>query len=308
MNSGQRLIKLLATIFAIFLAISIIGAIIGGISLIFHISDASYSIKSNITELEEGYSDSGKNDSSKTYEKHSFSKTYTNIDSFEIDASINDVTLIEGTEFRVTVKDVYTSCKVSENNGTLKVDDSTSRHFLSWLEDFLDGNEIDSLKGGSITITYPKDFTANTCEINAGTASININTLKANHLDLEAGTGSITGDTITAKFMDLECGTGSVSFDSSYFSGTDIECGVGSVTIDGKMTGENTIECGVGSVDLNLEDSQDSYKIDIEKGLGTITIDGSTYSSLSTSSANAPNSLSIEGGLGDTTIHFAKQF
>ncbi|MEG2774365.1 MAG: hypothetical protein RR906_03065, partial [Acetivibrio sp.] len=66
--------------------------------------------------------------------------------------------------------------------------------------------------------------------------------------------------------------------------------------------------CGVGSTYLQLEDSQDAYHLAIEKGLGSITINGSSYSSVNSNSASASNSLSIEGGIGNVSIDFAKQF
>ncbi|MFA9463562.1 MAG: DUF4097 family beta strand repeat-containing protein [Velocimicrobium sp.] len=330
MSPLQRIIKIIATIFAIFLAISIIGAIIGGIFFAmnintkpntsitsnsgldigddeFHYNDDKHGIHINVGDEED---ESDGNNTMSNYETYDFTQSYTNVESLDIEATINRVILSEGDEFRVNMKNVSTNCKVSEKSGVLSIKDSShyGDSFLSWIGDLLDGKGLSSLKGGTITITYPKGFIANKCDIEAGTGSVQISNLQTTTLNIEAGTGSISGNDIVAGYMDLECGTGSVNLDTSSFSGSEIEAGTGSITINGKMTGQNTIECGVGSVYLGLEDSQDSYKLEVEKGLGHITIDGSSYSSVSTISPNAANSLSIEGGIGSVTIDFAKQF
>lgn len=337
MSSGQKIIKILATILAVFLAISIIGGIISGIVFAvnldnkkettteselnisndeFHYNNDENGIHINVggddaENAGEHSSESKGDDTMKDYQTYDFTETYKNVESLDIQASINDVILLEGTEFCVTMKDVSTKCKAYEKNGVLTVEDTShySGHsFVSWVGDMLDGKGFKGLKGGTITITYPKGFTANNCEIEAATGSVTMSDLQTNNLDIEAGTGSVTGTNIIAGYIDLECGTGSVNIDNSSFAGSDIEAGTGTITINGKMTGQNSIECGVGTVYLGLEDSQDSYKMDIEKGLGTITIDGSSYSSIQTSSPNAANSLSIEGGIGNITIDFARQF
>jgi len=342
MNSGQKIIKIIATIFAVFLAVSIIGSIVGGIFFALNIdtkNKTSTTTKSDVNISDDGFhynddengihinmggnqgenagnqagmqsGESGGDNDLKNYETYDFTQTYTNITEFDIQASINSVILAEGTEFRVSMKNVSTHCKVYEDNGVLTIEDTSysGRSFLSWVGDLLDGKGLSSLRGGTITITYPKGFVAESCSIEAGTGSVQMSNFQANELDIEAGTGSITGDTIIAGYMDLECGTGSVDFENSSFAGTDIEAGTGSIKINGKMTGQNTIECGVGSVYLGLVDSQESYKLDLDKGLGSITLDGSSYSSINTSTPTAANSLSIEGGIGSVTIDFAKQF
>ena len=342
MSSGQKIIKIIATIFAVFLAVSIIGGIVGGIFFALNIDtkkDRSTTTESDLNISDEGFhynddengihinmggnqgehagdqagmqsGESAGNNDMANYETYDFTQTYVGVTDLDIQASINSVILTEGTEFRVSMKNVSTNCKVYEDDGVLSVEDTShsGRSFLSWVGDLLDGKGLSSLKGGTITITYPKGFVAQTCDIEAGTGSVQMSNLQANELDIESGTGSITGDNIIAGYMDLECGTGSVDLANSSFAGTDIEAGTGSITITGKMTGQNTIQCGVGSVYLGLEDPQESYKMDLEKGLGNITIDGSSYSSISSSTPTAANSLSIEGGIGNVTIDFAKQF
>ncbi|MEG1457888.1 MAG: DUF4097 family beta strand repeat-containing protein [Acetivibrio sp.] len=317
MSHGQKIIKILATIFAIFLAVSIIGGIVGGIFGFLNLSTTNIRTKSHVeisqdSELveDEFYGNESEDSGTMNYKTYDFSKSYSAIRDIDIEATINHVILQTGDEFHVDMKNVSTKCKVTGDGGVLRVTDSTfsGRSFSSWIGDFLDGDGFRSLRGGTITITLPKDFVANTCDIDAGTGSVTLNNLETNELYLEAGTGSIEGNHLTARFLDLECGTGSIDFRNVSFLGSDIEVGTGSVSIRGRMQGQNVIECGVGSTYLQLEDSQDAYHLAIEKGLGSITINGSSYSSVNSNSANASNSLSIEGGIGNVSIDFAKQF
>lgn len=320
MSSGQKIIKILATIFAVFLAVTIIGGIIGGIFFALNLDSKNHFIIDSENVLNDPI-DIQENNSNNTQESsgddtlgntnfYDFTQTYTNINSFDIEATINRVVLIEGNEFRVNMENVSTSCSVYEDHGVLTIEDTnhSGRSFLSWVGDLLDGKGFSGLRGGTITVTYPEGFTAQSCDIEAGTGSVSIDDLTVDKLYIESGTGSISGNNITANYMDLQCGTGSVDLNNSSFAGSDIETGTGSVTINGRMTGQTSVECGVGSVYLGLEDIKDSYNLSIEKGLGGITIDGSSYSSINTTNPNASNNLSIEGGIGSVTIDFAKQF
>lgn len=303
MSSGQKIIKILATIFAVFLAISIIGSIVAAI--FFGLALDSHTD----THIETQLSDDSENGGS-TMETYNFSESYIGVTSLDIEATINNVILLPGDNFTVTMENVSTYCKVTQDEGELKIHDTShsGRSFLSWIADALDGKGFSSLKGGTITVTYPSDFMANTCDIQAGTGTVSIQDLNAMELNIEAGTGSIEGSNITANYMDLEAGTGSADFKNCTFQGTDIEAGTGSISITGTMKGQNSIECGVGSVYLALTDPQDAYYMDVEKGLGSITIDGSSYSSVKSNSPSSSNALSIEGGVGNVTIDFAKQF
>ncbi|MDK2807327.1 MAG: hypothetical protein PWP24_56 [Clostridiales bacterium] len=323
MTPLQKIIKICATIFAAFLAITIIGSIVAaiffGLGISSHKANSNLSVENNefhYNDDENGIhinvngNDSEKGEDMSHYETYDFSETYTNVESFDIEASINSVTFVEGNAFTVTMKNVRTDCKVTNNGGVLTIHDTSHSgfSFLSWIGDVLDGKGLQSLKGGKITVTYPSGFVARECNIEAGTGSITMSNLQADTLTMEAGTGSIKANGITARFLDLECGTGSVTLEKASFAGTDIETGTGSVSINGKMTGQNTIECGVGSVSLHLEDPQDSYALNIEKGLGSVTVNGTSYSSMNSSTQNATNSLSIEGGVGSVNIDFAKPF
>lgn len=299
MSSGQKLIKICATVFAILLAVCIIGSILSGVFILFQID--SQANNSSIQTKGEGQIQS----SDGTY--HNFTQAYTGVDTLEIDATIHDIFIQPGKELRVDMENVKSTCSAKQNNSILEIEDTSNGHWRSiftWFADALDGN-FSGAKKGTITITVPEGFMAKSCHIDAGTGRLSITGLQTNSLEIDAGTGSIEGKNVKAGYVDLDCGTGSIEFNDIDFTDTNIDSGTGSIKISGRLNGDSSIECGVGSLNIKLLDPQDSYKLDIEKGLGSITLNGSNYSTVATTNTNAPNTLSIEGGVGSINIDFA---
>lgn len=308
MNNLQKIIKTIATIFAVFLAVTIIGGIIASIYFALNLDDRS-SRNNNSDYYNEDY-DEGDSKNMRDYDTHNFDKTYDNITSIKVDNAIDDVYFTSGDKFQVTLEDVSTKCTVSENNGTLEIKDRTrygADSLFAWIEDFFDGNSGRYFRGGTITIVIPKNALLSNCNIDAGTGSITLDDFAAKKIDLDAGTGSIDGSNFSADFLDLDAGTGSIDFHNVNFGGMDLDAGTGSIAINGRLTGQNDIDCGTGSVYLSLADPQETYRLKLEKGLGGLTIDGSNSSSITNNPAGAQNYLSVEGGVGSITIDFAAQ-
>lgn len=297
MNPGQKIIKVCATILAVFLAVSIIGSVLFGIFIALQASSPDSGPK---------IGNSGKQQEQSSYNTFDFSHSFTGIDSLEIDSTIQNIIIQSGSEIRVDMENVSTECTAYQDGSVLIIEDNTSNingQFLNWMGDFLDGKT--KLIGGTITITLPESFTAESCYINSGTGRLTIDNLHAEDLHIDAGTGSIKGTNMTAGFVYLNCGTGSIELKDVDFYSADIDSGTGSIYIGGSLKGDTTIDCGVGSLDMDLSDPKSSYSLDIEKGLGSININGSSYSSVSSDNEEATNYLSIYGGVGSINIDFA---
>lgn len=299
MNPGQKIIKVCATILAVFLAVSIIGSVLFGVFIALQSSSPDSSPNIEISGNQKGKS---------SFHTYDFSHSFTGIDSLEIDSSIQNVIIQSGSEIRVDMEDVSTECTAYQDGSVLIIEDNTSNtkingQFFNWVGDFLDGKT--KIMGGTITITLPESFTAESCYIDSGTGRLTIENLQAEDLHIDAGTGSIEGKNVSAGFVYLSCGTGSMELNDVDFAGADIDSGTGSIYISGSLKGDTTIDCDVGSLDMDLTEPKDSYYLDIEKGLGSININGSSYSGVSSLNDGAPNYLSIYGGVGSINIDFA---
>ena len=127
MNQGQKIIKLLATIFAIFLAIVIIGSIVSVV--LFGLGVSSKLSTSTQTE------------DNSTRETYNSTEYFSDIESISIDATINDIILEQGDQFSVSLQNVNTNCNVYERNKVLYLEDTShdGMNVFSWLANFLDG-------------------------------------------------------------------------------------------------------------------------------------------------------------------------
>ncbi len=330
MNTGQRIIKLFATVFAIFLAIAIICGIVGGVFFAFQITSGSNPVRlieeftngaNNGSDYDSNH-DSGYDSDQNTngYSSNSstsetsdtdfdFSNVYTGIEILEVDASIHNVTICSGDEFRVSGTNMSTPCSVDVNKDTLKIGNPSfsGRTFSAWIEDLLKGN-APTLRTGNIMITIPPTVTLRTCTVSSGTGRLQLEDIHVKNLTLDAGVGNIWGSGVTADYLDLDSGTGTVEFNNVLFYNSDIDAGTGSVEIEGRMLGRNIMDCGVGTISLYLHDPKDSYSLHIEKGLGSILVDGSSYHSDLITRENTDNSMQITGGVGLIKIDFSEPF
>lgn len=275
MNSTQRLIKYLATGFAIFLSITIITSIAGG----FYVAFNALSITSD--------------------ERVSYNKTFQDVENLSIECSSNSVTIKEGSEFKVEASNVSENYKVKlESNGTLKLyNDGFQFEFFNFVL-----NE----SSGTVTIYLPTDFTAKKTYIDAGTDNLTINHLKTDRLELNGSVGNINGSDITANEADLDASVGNLTLSDINITNSDIDGSVGNISLTGSLLGTNSIDGSTGNITLHLTGSSDDYNIKADTSLGNLKLNGKEYSDFNWNNTTADNTLKIDGSIGNISIDFSE--
>lgn len=266
MNGIQKVIKIGAICFAVFIIANIVSAILWGISFV---ADIGFGTNEN---------------------RESFSREYTNVESLEVDVSYANINIVSGSEFKVEASNVKKSFKVKEVNGTLKVSDKKGKYF---------GNH----SNGNITIYVPYHTTLDKLTVDNGAGTISIVGITSSKLDVNQGAGKLEINHSTFYKTDIDGGAGEMNIRDSYLQDVDIDAGVGEVNIEASLVGDSKIDCGVGEMNVTLLGDKDDYKILVDKGIGNIKInrmnqkDNTTYGS-------GKNVLKLSGGVGSINVDF----
>lgn len=265
MTTLQRIIKYLAIAFALFLAVSIVGGILGGVALLSNLTGSS-----GVAENMQSLSFSGE------------------IRALEMEIGALEIKIQSGDTFSVETNSEDVSCEVS--NGTLVIREQ--RHFLRLG------------KVGRLVVTVPEGFVFEEAELEFGAGAVDIDHLSAGKLDLNLGAGevNIRSLTVTDK-ADIEGGAGEITIHGSSLANLNLDMGVGQLTLASRLTGSSEVHFGLGSAELVLTGSLEDYRIRLDKGLGSATIagdkmeDGVTY-------GTGSSFIDMEGGVGQIRILF----
>lgn len=270
MKGFQKVIKYVAIAFGLYLAISIIGAIVAGVLAI---TTGLYGISliGDQTQIE-------RIDSEKVLEQ--FSK----ID-LEINAS-NIIIKAEGNEYKIETYQVPKTVEINNYEGKLKIKDS---------------KKITISQESKIIIYMPEETILEELELDMGAGIVEMQNINSNKIDFSFGAGSVNIKKLVASNAKIECGAGQVIIEDANLTNTKLDTGVGKLVYSGYMKGNSKINCGIGEVDLKLEGGNEIYTIDAEKGIGDIKINGNKIAN-ETITGNGENKISIDGGIGSINI------
>lgn len=267
MTSLQKLIK----IFAIFLAIIIIGSIINAIFF-------SINLLTNAT-----FDETSKNFST---------SSYTNINKIKIDTISTNIKIKEGSKLKVEISNQKNNIRTYQEHNTLKIKEKKSWFFQK-------------RNTANITVYVPKHITLDELNIDSSTGKIIISNLNSDELDIDQGAGILQIDNSKFQKTKIDGGAGKLSLNSSIINDLDLDAGVGEIDITSHITGHSKIDCGVGNINISLPETEKNYSITAEKGLGNITIDDKSYSN-DTTYGQGRNKIELEGGVGNINISFKK--
>lgn len=136
---------------------------------------------------------------------------------------------------------------------------------------------------GRVTITVPKDFYAESLEI-------------------ELGAGKMTIKELTAKYASVSVGAGQIEMKDCYLESADLECAMGELLFDGTLTGKGSIDCGMGNVEVYTKGNPQDYGYSVDCGMGNVEIAGHKYSGLgaeAVQNTGATNYYEIDCGMGN---------
>lgn len=273
MTNSQRIIKYIALIFGLFLAIIIITSIAG-----FSVNILNFATNTSVGESKD------------------VAKSFENVRSIHIENAARSLTIKTGTSFEIIGKDVSEEFIAEvDSNGTLHLKDKNSIIHIF---------DHDTNFGSNITLTIPEGFYANSVEIDCGFGNISISDLSTKELEINGGAGNIIGTNLNSEKVSIDGGAGDIEFRNILFQNVDVDSGIGDIIFEGELLGDNIIDCGVGDIELMLKGNSDLYNLSIDSGLGNIYVDGKKYSDLNWNNVTAENSIEINGGVGDIDLNF----
>lgn len=276
MTSAQKIIKNLATAFALFLAFAIISGIVTGIYTI--IGALGLDNKKEYVVLES---------------MKEISNEIEEVTSLEINLSYTNLKIKTGEKFRVETNNEKIT--LTNNNGNVKIKDE-GEYILN--EENTESNLI---------VYIPENTEIlNEVIIKNGAGKIQIDKLKTEklHLKMDAGEVNIENLVVT-KEIDIDGGVGKTELKHCQLNKLKADLGVGAFNFSGTLTEKSKINSGVGAIDVELEGKKEDYTIKVSKGFGNIQLDGQ---SIETDKAygTGDNYLDINGGVGEIKIDFTE--
>ncbi len=281
MSSGQKVLKILAMILAVFIIVSICSAILFGITLF---SGIMYSSK---------HSDNGYRE-----EMYTDEIVEENIDKIEqlsenvklkIDLETCNLEVRKGEKFQVQKVNTSTNVKYKVIGNTLEIKEKNSNWFKPIEE-----------SSSTVIVYVPEDCVLEEFEASIGIGIADIKDVKTKKLDIDAGAGKTTLSNIVAEKTEIDGGAGNFAINDSILTNLDLDCGVGVTTIHGDIKGNSKISCGVGKTELHLIQAKENYRIRTEIGIGEITLNGERCTS--DVYGNGDSYIKIDGGVGKVEI------
>lgn len=262
MSTAQKIIKMLAIAFAIFLIVLIFSILVR----------VGMAVTRSIVP---------------TKEKPIVSQKLKIDDISNIDISLEYASLNIKNGNKLLVKNNDTeNIKIVNEDGILKIIEKKKKIFKN--------------EKRTVILYIPEDMKFTAVNIETGVGMVNIDNIDTDGLNLNLGVGKTNINNIVANFADIETGAGDVSIKNGILNNSTIEVGIGKLDINGKFTGTNKIESGIGELKLTLDNSND-YKIKFSKGLGSINYNGNTISN-DTTIGTGNNYISIDGGIGSIDV------
>ncbi len=305
MTGGQKAAKGFGLILACIIVMSIVGAIIAGISF---------------AGKRFGFIKTGDSDRS-SYEMSGddFYKTFEDVEKLVIDSSAIPVEVKAGSENSVRMHNVDDAYEVSYSNGTLSIKPNDHDDFFDWIFD-------DELFSERYVLVYIKEGTLlETIEADTGSGRVSFGSLATKEFKLDGGSGSVTLTDVNAgrsvfsfgsggadltrfKTISFDCNasSGSVSMENSEVSDASIDSGSGRFFFSGKLEKSLDIDSGSGSVSFELEGDAGDWGFKCRAGSGGIYINGDKNDSITVSGPDPDKKISIDGGSGRVSVDFKK--
>ena len=274
MTNAQKIIKYIATAFAIFLIVTIISAILTG----------GYALLNGLGLI-------NTNNAVITEDLKTISSDIGEVSTLKIDLAYTNLYIKAGEKFEVQTNN--NKITFENNNGSVKIKEN-SKYLLS--SESMESN---------LVVYIPEDMMIiDETNIDAGAGKINIEKLNTKGLYLELGAGEVYIEkTIATDETSIDGGVGKTELKQCQLNNLKADLGVGEFKFSGTLTGKNEINSGIGATSLELTGKKEDYTIKASKGLGNITLDGQTIES-DKDYGNGKNYLDIDGGVGEIKIDF----
>ena len=277
MTTAQKVIKYIATAFAVFLIITIISLILSGSYALLSAFGLIHTNKNIITD-----------------DLKVISSEVNEVSTLKIDLACTNLDIKTGNSFKVETNN--SKITFEEKDGSVKIKEEN--------RNWLNNNNSES----NLIIYIPEDMIdIDETKIETVAGKINIENLNTQSLYLELGAGDVylenviaTGDT------KIDGGVGKTELKSCEINNLKANLGMGEFVFNGKLIGKSEIDSGVGAINIKLMEKKENYTIEVDKGLGNVTLDGQKLE-IDRVYGTGKNYLDIDGGIGSIKIDFKEE-
>ncbi len=271
MTTAQKIIKYFAIAFAIFLIVTIISTILGGLFALSGVLGLKNDNEINISQMQ-----------NLTFQD-------LNINSLEIDVNYTNLTIKTGNVLSIETNNTDITAK--QNNEKLEIKEK--KH--NW---FFNNEELD------LIIYIPENLKFEEVKLTTGAGKISIDNLNTQKLSFELGAGETEIRNLkVSRECDIEGGAGKVSILAGTINNLDLGMGIGEVNLTAMLEGESEIDAGIGSLNITLEGDKENYRIKTKKGIGSVKIDGEEMED-NQIFGDGKNRIEINGGIGNIRVEF----
>ena len=277
MTTAQKVIKYIATAFAVFLIVTIISAILNGGYALLNTFGLIHKKENIVTE-----------------DLKVISSEVKEVSTLKIDLACTNLDIKTGDTFKVETNN--SKITFTNDNGSVKIKEEN--------RNWLNNNDSES----NLIIYIPEDMIAiDETNIETGAGKINIEKLNTQSLYLELGAGDVHIENVIATGeTKIDGGVGKTELNSCEINNLKVNLGMGEFIFSGKLTGKSEIDSGVGAIRIKLMDDKGNYKINVSKGLGNVTLDGQKLET-DRVYGTGENYLDIDGGVGEIKIEFKEE-
>lgn len=274
MTTAQKVIKYIATAFAVFLIFTIISAILSGGYVLLRAFGLIHANENTITE-----------------NLKVISSEVKEVSTLKIDLACTNLEIKTGDSFKVETNNLQVTFE--EENGRVKIKEKNQ----NWLNN--------NNRTSNLIIYIPENMIAiDETKIETGAGKINIEKLNTQGLYLELGAGDVHIENVMAtQEAKIDGGVGRTELKSCEINNLRANLGMGEFVFSGKLTGKTEVDSGVGAINIDLMDNKENYTIDVSKGIGNVTLDGQKLE-MDRVYGTGENYLDIDGGIGEIKIDF----
>ncbi len=276
MTTAQKVIKYIATAFALFLIITIISSILSGGYALLSAFGLIHTNKNIVME-----------------DLKVISSKIEEVSTLKIDLAFTNLDIKTGDKFKVETNN--SKITFTDDNCSVKIKEESQ----NWLNNNSESNLI---------IYIPEDMIAlDETKIETGAGKINIEKLNTQGLYLELGAGDVYIENVIATGeTKIDGGVGKTELKSCEINNLKANLGMGEFVFNGKLTGKSEIDSGVGAISIDLMNNRKNYTIDVSKGLGEVTLNGQKLE-MDRVYGTGENYLDIDGGIGSIKIEFEEE-
>ncbi|MGN1342200.1 MAG: DUF4097 family beta strand repeat-containing protein [Bacilli bacterium] len=274
MTTVQKIIKYFATVFAVFLIITIISAILSGgqvlLSAFGLINENSNIVMEDLKVI---------------------SSEEKEVSTLKIDLTSTNLEIKTGEIFRVETNN--SKITFINDNGSVKIKEENR----NWLNN--------NNKESNLIIYIPENMIfLDETKIETGAGKIKIEKLNTQGLYLNLGAGDVyIENVIVTGEAKIDGGVGKIELKYCEINDLKANLGIGEFVFSGKLTGKSEMNSGVGAINIDLMDNNKNYTIDVSKGIGNVTLNGQKLE-MDILYGTGENYLYIDGGIGEIKIRF----